>query len=211
MATQNLDYLTWRYATKKFDSTRKISNEDLEALLETLRLSPSSFGLEPWKFILVEDEKIRKNLLPFSWNQPQIVDASHLIVLCVYRHLNHVYVSKYLDLLAKERGIARESLKSYEAMINGFLQKHNQDSLSEWMQKQVYLALGFLMSECARRGLDTCPIEGFSSKDYDRILGLESMNLQTVVLCPVGYRSADDKHAGLKKVRFEPKDVILYR
>lgn len=211
MIIQDIEHLNWRYATKKFDPSRDVSEADLNDLLETLRLAPSSFGLQPWKFIVLRDRQFRQKLVEHSWKQTQVVDASHLIVLCSYRALDENYVTKFMDHTAAEQNVPRDKLKIYEQLIQGFVKDLSAPNLQAWMKDQVYLALGFLMSEAARRRIDTCPMEGFDSAAYDRILDLESQNLKSVVLCPIGYRMPDDKYASLKKVRYPLSEIILYR
>lgn len=211
MTTSSVNHLEWRYATKKFDPAKKISEKELQEILESLRLAPSSFGLQPWKFLVIEDPKIRQALVEHSWNQSQVAEASHLIVLCGLKTLDAAYVKKYIHDTVQTRGVTEESLAGYEQMMLGFVKKLSPEQLKSWTKNQVYLALGFLMSECARRKIDTCPMEGFDSEAYDQILNLKALDLHSVVLCPIGHRAADDKHAALKKVRFSAEHVIVRR
>lgn len=201
--------LEWRYATKKFDANKKVSETDLEVLLQALRLSPSSFGLQPWKFIVVTNPDTRQKLKAASWNQTQITDASHLIVLARQTDMTEAHVSAYISDIAKKRNSTVESLEGYKQMMNGFIKAMSPDKKSEWMSRQVYIALGFLMAACAVHSIDACPMEGFDPKAYDDILNLESKGLSTVVLCPVGYRSADDKYASEVKVRYPLSQVVI--
>lgn len=205
------DHLQWRYAVKKFDPARKISPSQLEEILEILRLSPSSFGLQPWKFIVIEDLKLRKKIQPLAWNQTQVADCSHLIVLCALKHMDAAYVKQFIRLTAKTRGVEESSLAGYEKVILGFIQKLSPEAQQNWMKNQVYLALGMLLSECAQRKIDTCPMEGFEPEKVDALLGLDAQNLNAVVMCPIGYRASDDKQADLKKVRFERDAVTLFQ
>lgn len=204
----NSNILLWRYATKKFDSSRKIPKAQLDELLEALRLAPSSFGLQPWKFIVVKNNALRKELKVHSWNQSQIVDASELIVLCALRELDEAYIKNYVRQVANERSVPVESLKSYEDLMIGTVKNQTKEQISEWMKHQVYIALGFLMYAASERRIDSCPMEGFDRKKYDEILKLEEKGLQSVVLCTVGYRAHDDTYARSKKVRFSLKEVL---
>jgi nitroreductase len=204
-----IESLNWRYATKIFDPEKKVSEEDLFELTEVLRLSPSSFGLQPWKFIVVTDPQIRKLLKEHSWNQSQVADASHLIVLCARTDLDEKLVKSFIEHTAKIRGVSKESLLHYEQMILGTRKSMSDQAALEWAKKQVYIALGFLMEAAALKKIDTCPMEGFDASKYDEILGLKKENLTAAVLCPIGYRSMDDKYASLKKVRFERSQVLL--
>jgi nitroreductase / dihydropteridine reductase len=204
----NSNILLWRYATKKFDSSRKIPKAQLDELLEALRLAPSSFGLQPWKFIVVKNNALRKELKVHSWNQSQIVDASELIVLCALRGLDEAYIKNYVRQIANERSVPAESLKSYEDLMIGTVKNQTKEQVSEWMKRQVYIALGFLMYAASERRIDSCPMEGFDRNKYDEILKLEEKGLQSVVLCTVGYRAQDDAYARLRKFRFSSKEVL---
>ena len=201
--------LNWRYATKKFDTTKKVSNGDLQELLDVLRLAPSSYGLEPWKFIVIEDQHLRAEIRKHAWNQPQITDASHLILLCSLKIMDEAYVKSFVKRIAQTRSVSTESLSGYEQMMLGFIKGKSASDLSPWMKHQVYIALGLLLSACAQKGIDSCPMEGFDPKKVDEVLGLDKEGLESVVFCPVGYRASDDAHANLKKVRFNEKEVVI--
>lgn len=203
------DHLNWRYATKKFDSSKKISSQELSRLLDVLRLAPSSYGLQPWKFIVVTDEDLRKQLRANAWDQPQVIDASHLIILCSLKEMDEKYVKGFTTQIAQSRGVARESLAGYEQMMLAGVKAKSPEEISSWMKRQVYIALGMLLLECAHMKIDACPMEGFDSKRFDAILGLEKEGIESVVLCPVGYRAADDHYAGLKKARFAKDEVFI--
>lgn len=209
--TTILNDLQWRYATKKFDPKKKISEQDLHELLETLRLSASSFGLQPWKFIVITDAKLRKELQQHAWNQAQILDASHLLILCARTDVDEEYVRKYVQTLATARNLHVDTLKQYQDMMLGFVAHKDKAALIEWAKLQVYLALGSLLTVCAQKRIDACPMEGFDATAFDNILGLEKMHLTTTVLCPIGYRSVDDKYAIAVKVRFPLDEVVVKR
>jgi nitroreductase len=203
------EHLHWRYATKKFDPFKRISQQDVSEILEALRFAPSSYGLQPWQFLIIQNEALRKELQPYAWDQSQVTDASHLIVLCVWKTLDENYVKNFLKRIARVREMSMESLSTYGQMMSGFIQRQTPESLSDWMRRQVYLALGMFLAECARKKIDACPMEGFDAKKFDEILGLEKRGLQSVVLCAIGYRAQDDHYAGLKKVRFEKSEVFV--
>ena len=203
--------LNWRYATKKFDSSKKISKQEFAELLEVLRFSPSSCGLQPWKFIIVHDSVLRQKLRPHAHNQPQVTDADTLIIFCALKTMDEKYVKNYVDLMAKVRGVTKESLIGYEQMMLALIKSKNPEALSQWMKNQVYIALGFLLSECSHRKIDACPMEGFDHKKFDEILELPKEGLESVVLCAIGYRSVDDHYADLKKVRFNQNEVFIDR
>lgn len=199
--------LQWRYATKKFDPNKKLDESTYQKLEEALRLSASSFGLQPWKFVVVTDPEIKKQLPAHSWGQTQAQDCSHLVVICRLDEMTEQHIDHYLETIATKRGVTRESLKSYSEMMKGFLQ--NPADKAQWMVKQCYIALGTLLTAAATLGVDTCPMEGFDAAAYDRILGLEKKGCRSVVLCPLGYRADDDKYAAAAKVRFDADETVI--
>lgn len=202
--------LTWRYATKKFDATKKLSAEAFETLLEALRLTPSSFGLQPWKFVVVENPSMREELVGHSWGQRQVADASHLLVLCRKNALDASLVEDYIADMIQKTGAPAEALQGYKDMMLGFIQNVSPEIAQSWAEKQVYIALGNAMSVAATLEIDTCPMEGFSRTDFDRVLGLEALGLSSVVLLPVGYRAADDDYATRPKIRYASEDIIVH-
>lgn len=204
-----LKQLNWRYATKQFDPQQKISAHDWAALEEVLVLSPSSFGLQPWKFINVTDPAVREKLVPVSWGQRQIADASHLVVFTIKQNLNEADVDTFLKRTAEVRGVPLESLAGYRNMLVGSIIKGMDEAARQtWSAKQVYIALGNFLSAAALLGIDACPMEGIEPAKYGEILGLDKQGLLAVVVATAGYRSAEDKHAGLKKVRFAKHEVL---
>lgn len=201
--------LNWRYATKRFDANKKISQSDWKTLEESLRLAPSSFGLQPWKFIIVKNPEIRAQLLPQSWNQTQIVDASHLVVIAAKQEVTGPDVEAYLSSIAKTRNIPVESLEGFGGMINGFVANFGSQSNCEaWTTRQAYIALGMLLSSAALLKIDSCPMEGVNPVAYDEILKLKDSGYTTKVVCALGYRSADDASASYPKVRYPRAQVI---
>ena len=202
-----LTQLRWRYATKKFDPTKKISAADWRALEETLVLAPSSFGLQPWRFIVVSNPAVREKLVPVSWGQRQVADASHLVIFAIKRGLNAADVDRFMDRTAEVRNVPAASFDDFKKMLLGFLAAPGFD-VDAWATRQAYIALGQFMAGAALLGIDACPMEGLEPARYDEILGLEKEGYATVVACPAGYRAADDKYATLPKVRFAPEQVI---
>lgn len=208
-ADQLLDQLRWRYATKKFDATRKIPAATWQALEESLRLAPSSFGLQPWKFLVVENPDLRKQLMAVSWNQAQVVDASHLVVFAVKKGVGAADANKLADAIIAQRGLKPEQVEPYRKMMLGFLNNLPAGfDVDDWSSRQVYIAIGQFMASAAALGIDTCPMEGLDPAAYDRILGLEAKGLHTLCAMPAGYRHADDAYAKLAKVRYAHDDVI---
>jgi nitroreductase len=208
---QLLAQLRWRYATKQFDPQRKISAEDWAALEEALVLTPSSFGLQPWKFVVVADPATRAKLLPASWGQRQVIDASHLVVFAIKKNLGEQDVDAYLDQVVKVRGGSREPLAGYRDIMVGSIVKGLDDAgRNTWAAYQVYIALGSFLTNTALLGIDACPMEGIEPDKYDEILGLEKQGLGTIVVATAGYRAAGCKYAALKKVRFPKEKVLLH-
>ena len=207
-----LDALHWRYAVKLFDGERTIPSATWAALEEALVLSPSSYGLQPWKFLVITDPALRAELRPHSWNQSQITDCSHLVVFLQQRTVKEQDLQRLLDRTAAERGVPGDSLAGYgDLMRKDLVDGPRSQRIGTWASNQVYIALGNLLTSAALLGIDTCPIEGFSPPDYDRILGLEPTPYQSCVVCACGYRHGEDRYATLKKVRYPAAEMIESR
>ncbi len=206
-----LAQLHWRYATKSFDASRKIPADVWAALEESLVLTPSSFGLQPWKFVVVTDPAVRTQLSAVSWNQPQPVECSHHVVFAARKAMDEAEVDRFLASTVAVRGGKVEDLAPYRGMMTGFIANAaKQGWLGEWAVRQAYIAIGQFMASCAVLGVDACPMEGISTTDYDRILGLADGDYRTVVACAAGYRTATDKYASLPKVRYAAGEVISH-
>ena len=206
--TSVLNALQWRYATKQFDSARKIDAETWNAIEESLILTPSSFGLQPWKFIVVADPAIRSELRAASWNQPQVTDASHLVVLTTRTDLTQNDIDAWINRMAEVQGCPAENFAPLAGMISGFSSSMSSDARRAWNSRQVYIALGQLMTTAAMLNIDTCPLEGIDPAAYDRTIGLEKSGYATVVACALGYRDAADKYAAAPKARFDRSRLI---
>jgi len=210
MATDIIKALNWRYATKEFDATKKLSEKEIGTLLEAARLSPSSFGLQPWKFILVTNQEIRKKIREVAWNQPQVTDASHLVVFAVENNLNDASVDKFVSSIAETRGVPVAALKEYADTMKGSIKaRGSADAVKAWSARQVYIALGVLLEAAAILGIDACPMEGFDNKKVDDILGLAKLGVGSVAFAAVGYRANEDEVKKYKKVRFPKSEVIV--
>ena len=196
-----IDDLNWRYATKKYDAEKKISPADFEIICQSLRLVPSSYGLQPVKYIVINDKSMREKLLPLAYNQPQITDASHLIVICSYRNISPKMVGEHLSLMSETRNIPLEDLSKFGENMNASFAKLSAEELCEWTAKQAYISLGHIMHTCANLRIDATPMEGFNKTSFDEVLNLASKNLQSVLLLAVGYRSPEDNLARMAKVR----------
>jgi nitroreductase len=206
---QLLEALKWRYATKVFDATKKIPNDVWETLKQALLLTPTSYGLQPYKFLVIENPAKRAELLPHSWGQKQVVDSSHYIVFTAQTKVTEAHVDKLISHTSHARGIPADALSSYRGMMLGDLVSGPRSKIAhEWATRQTYIALGNLMTCAALLGVDACPMEGFVPAEYDRVLGLSGSGYASVVCCALGYRSANDKYADLAKVRYEPADLL---
>jgi nitroreductase len=204
--------LEWRYATKLFNSEKKISATDWETLAKVIQLTPSSYGLPTWKVILVENTELRKKLRASSWNQPQIEDCSHLVVFATLKTVTKEHVKNFIKLISTTRGIPTESLEVYENMILGDIVNGPRASIaSEWTRRQAYIAIGFLLEAAATLNIDACPLEGLDPSQYDSILELNDTEYATIAAVALGYRSENDKHQSLKKVRPSINEMIEVR
>ena len=199
--------LGWRYATKLFDTTRPISAADWQTLEQSLVLSPSSFGLQPWKFFIITDPAVKAKLKPASWNQSQVVDASHVVVFAIRKNLGLADIERFIERTAEVRGTTVESLAGFKKMLVGTMTNPPFD-INEWAARQVYIAIGFFMATAAMMGIDVCPIEGFEPAKYDEILGLPEQGYSACVVAAAGYRSNDDKYAKVPKVRYKTEEVV---
>ena len=200
----------WRYAVKKFDATKKLSSEQWTALEQSLVLTPSSFGLQPWRFIIVQNPAVRKQLTPASWGQTQVEDCSHYVVFAARNGFNQGDIDAHVNQIAKTRGVTAESLDGYRKMMVGSLLSRSASDLTNWTTKQCYIALGNLMTSAAVLGVDVCPMEGIEPAKYDEILGVSKLGgYSCVVAAAVGFRAADDGYAKAPKVRFGSEQVLV--
>jgi nitroreductase len=206
-----LAQLRWRYATKKFDPSRRITTNDWQTLEDALILTPSSFGLQPWKFVVITDQGTKDRLVAASWNQRQVADASHVVVFAIRRNLGAADIARHIQRVAHVRGVSETTLESSRQMMLSTLTSPRPGfDINHWATKQVYIALGNFMTTAAMLGVDTCPLEGIDPAQYDEILGLPQEGLATQVAAAAGYRAADDCYAQLPKVRFDAYDVIKH-
>jgi nitroreductase len=207
--TDLLDALTWRYATKKFDPTKTIAAETWSALEDSLVLTPSSYGLQPWKFLIVTSPEIKEQLKPLSWNQAQVTDCSHYVVFTIKKNLTAADVDHFVTRTAEVRHVEVDSIAGYRnMMVSDVVQGARSFNVNEWATRQTYIALGNFMTSAAVLGVDTCPMEGIEPVKYDKALNLPDQGYATVVACAAGYRAEDDKYAELAKVRFAKSEVV---
>ncbi|WP_416443614.1 NAD(P)H-dependent oxidoreductase [Leeuwenhoekiella sp. A16] len=203
-----IEALKWRYATKKFDSSKKVAAEDLNILKEAMQLSASSYGLQPYKIFVIEDQEIRKQLQPAAYGQSQIVDASHLIVIANKADFDENLVDSYVDEISKVRGIEPAQLSGMADYMKKNVVDLAVEMKAQWTAKQSYIVLGNLLAAAAQLKIDTCPMEGFDAKKFNEILGLANNDYNASVIVALGYRSIDDATQHLPKVR-RPKEVLF--
>lgn len=196
-----LEKLEWRYAVKKFDAEKKLTTAQLDRIVAATRLSASSYGLQPYKILVIENPAIRERLKTVSWGQSQITDASHLVVFARVDDLNESHVDVYTKNIAETRNVNPEDLARFAGIMKGTVNGLDGDKAAAWTSKQAYLALGTLLTAAAAEGIDACPMEGFDAAQYDEILGLKDKKLATVVIAAIGFRAEDDVMQHAKKVR----------
>ncbi len=206
-----LDALKWRYATKKFDASKKIPAETWASIEEALVLTASSYGLQPWKFLVIDNPELREKLVEVSWGQRQVADASHFVVFTAKQTITEEDAAKLIGATAAARDVPADGMGFYKEMIVGDLVKGARSAMvPHWAARQAYIALGNLLTSAALLGLDACPMEGLDPAKYDEILGLTASGYATVVACPVGYRASDDKYSSLAKVRYPHGEIIQH-
>jgi nitroreductase len=203
-----IENLKWRYATKKFDTSKKVSSNDLQKLKEAVQLSVSSYGLQLYKVLIIENSEIREHLKPVSWNQNQITDASHLFVFCNYTEATPKAIEDFIKQTAETRNLDLERLSGYGDFIKSKLEEKSEEEKTSWLKSQTYLALGNLLNACAELKIDACPMEGFEAEAYNKILGLDKQGLSAAVIAPIGYRHPEDQSIGQQKVR-KPMELLF--
>ena len=209
MASNIIDKLKWRYATKRFDPTKKLSKEKLDILKETFKLTATSFGLQPIKMVVVSNQAIKEQLMPLTFNQAQIRDASHVLVLCIEKEIDADFIVEHFKRVEETRNTPRKILEPFEEnLVNSFAEKQSKE-IRQWMINQLYLTLGALLTVCAIEKIDSCPMEGFEPEKYNELLGLSELGLESVIVLPVGYRDESDFFISLKKVRREVDELTI--
>ena len=205
-----LEALNWRYAVKKFDASKKVDPQTWAVIEKTLVLTPSSYGLQPWRFLVIQDSNIRQKLKESSWNQSQVTDCSHYVVFAALTSMTEEHIDKHLAQVSKIRQVSAESLSGFRnGVIKDAVKGPRALVSAEWLARQCYIALGNLMTAAAVLEVDACPMEGLDPNKYNEILASSLGPYKTIVACAVGYRSAEDKYAQSKKVRFDSDQVIF--
>ena len=201
--------LEWRYAVKKFDENKSLSTAQINILKEAFNLTATSYGLQPVKMVVVKNKEIQQQLVAHSWNQPQVLQASHVLVLCIPKKYSKEDVEAYFSLVKKIRNTPDEILNPFKEMLTSSIANKTQEELTSWNKNQAYIALGNLMTVAANEQIDSCPMEGFIPEEYDEILKLDKYNLTSVLVLPVGFRAEDDYMKDLQKVRKSTHDVVI--
>jgi nitroreductase/dihydropteridine reductase len=205
-----IEDLNWRYAVDQFDPKQKVSDDDLNTILEAFRLAPSSYGLQPLKLLVIENHSLRSELLAVSYNQRQVVDCSHLLVICAYEQITETIIDKLMLLTSAAQNKSMESMEGYAAFLKRTILAMEPEDMKQWNSRQAYIALGHILHTCAQLRIDSTPMEGFQKEAYDELLGLKGQNLHSVVACPIGYRSEHDTQQHQPKVRKPLNDVVEY-
>ena len=203
-----LEPLRWRYATKKFDDQRVLNELQVDQLLEAGNLAATSYGLQPYKFVVIRNQKIQDQLVAASYNQAQVAEASHVIVIAVRDDIDADYINNYTDLMEKTRGLPSGTLDGYRNVMLGTVGRMQPEEVIKWASKQAYIALGTMLAAAATMSIDTCPMEGFMPAEYDQLLDLDAKNLKSVLVLPIGYRADDDPNQHAKKVRWALADIV---
>ena len=209
MVSKTIEKLQWRYATKRFDPSKRLSEEKLHILKETFNLTATSFGLQPLKLVIVSNQTIKEQLLPFTYNQTQVRDASHVLVLCVEKNIDANFIVDHFRRVEDIRKTPRQILEPFEKALVGNFSQKQESEIREWVINQLYLALGALLTVCAVEEIDSCPMEGFEPEKYDQLLSLDTLGLESVIVLPVGYRDESDFFINLEKVRRGIDELVI--
>lgn len=201
--------LKWRYATKRFDNSKKLTGAQINSLKEAFNLTALSYGLQTLKLVVVEDKLLREKLVPIAYGQKQVLEASHLLIICTQAEINETDVEKHFNRIIEVRYTPEEVLAPFKTQLNATINKMSVQEKEQWASKQAYIALGNLMTVCAAEYIDSCPMEGFVPQELDKVLGLDKHGLKSVLLLPVGFRASDDIFANFKKVRQPLETVVI--
>ncbi len=204
-----IESLKWRYACKKFDRTQKVSEEKITILKEAFNLTPTSFGLQPIKLIVTDDQKIKDRIFEFSFAQEQARTCSHLLIICIDTNVDMDYIDAYFDREKSIRGVSEEVVGNFRKELKEMYAAKSPEEVERSSMNQAYIALGNLMTVCAVEQIDSCPLEGFIPEKIDEILNLKEKNLKSVLMLPVGVRAEDDIMQNMKKVRKQLSEVII--
>lgn len=202
--------LEWRYAVKKFDSSKEVEASKMERIKKAFNLTATSYGLQPIKMVILKNKELQEQLVQYSFGQQQVAQASYLLIFCIEKNIDAEYISAYFKKVKKVRGTSDTVLEPFKDALVSEFSKMDANEIQQWATNQAYLALGNLLTICAAEQLDACPMEGFIPDRYDEILNLSSKGLSPVLVLPIGYRAEDDLFSGLKKVRRDIENSIIY-
>lgn len=209
MYMDSIKNLEWRYAVKKFDEKKILDQKKINILKKAFNLTATSYGLQPIKLVIIQNKEIQRQLLPHSWNQQQVAQASHLLIICTEIKIDESYVEKYFERVQKIRKTPNDIINPFKNHLKETITNKTFEDLNSWAKNQAYLALGNLLTVCANEKIDSCPMEGFIPDKYDEVLKLRDKNLTSVLVLPVGYRSEDDVMNNQKKVRKNLDEIVL--
>ena len=204
-----INSLEWRYATKKFDASKKLSNKQIETLKKAFNLTPTSFGLQPMKMIVISNKELQEKFVEHSYFQRQVADASHLLILCIENNTTTENINAYFDMEKNIRKVDEEVISDFRKQLIGMYKSKSLEEIQQSAKYQTYIALGNLMTVCALEKIDACPMEGFVPEKIDKLLNLKNLNLKSVLLLPVGFRAEDDIMTSMKKVRKPLNETVL--
>ncbi len=204
-----IETLNWRYAVKKYDTTKKVSPEDIETLKEAIRLSPSGYGLQPYKVLFIEDVVLREKLSVAAFGQPQVNEASHLVVFANKTGFGDSDIDSHIRNVSAIRGIPVESISGYGEFMKSTITPQTDEAKNNWTSKQTYIALGNLLAAAAALRIDASPMEGFDPKKFNEILGLDQKGLNASVIAAIGYRHPEDAMQLFKKVRKSNEELFI--
>ena len=201
--------MEWRYAVKKFDTKKILSKHKIQVLKNVFNLTATSYGLQPLKMVVVQNKKLQRELVSHSYDQEQVGQASHLLIICIEKNIDRKYIESYFNRVKRLRETSDTILNPFKEYLVDSFSKKNKEEIKIWSTKQAYLALGNLMTICAMEDIDACPMEGFVPAAYDELLGLDQKGISSVLVMPVGYRATDDIFSKLNKVRKNIEDSII--
>jgi len=204
-----INSLEWRYAIKKFDSAKKLSNQQIETLKKAFNLTPTSFGLQPIKMIVIQNKELQEKFVELSYFQRQVADASHLLIICIKNDTTSVDINSYFNLEKETRNIEESTISNFRKQLLDMYENKTVEERNLSAIYQAYIALGNLMTVCALEKIDACPIEGFIPKKVDELLNLKELNLSSVLMLPVGFRDKNDIMSTMKKVRRPLNEMII--
>ncbi len=206
---KSIEHLEWRYAVKKFDTKKILPKAKIEGLKQAFNLTATSYGLQPIKMLVIKNKELQGQLVAHSYGQQQVGEASHVLVICIEGRIDREFITQYFEQVKKIRGTHDDILNPFKDSLVESFSKKEANEVRRWATNQAYLALGNLLSFCGLEEIDSCPMEGFMPKEYDRLLKLDTLGLNSVLALPVGYRAEDDMFSEMKKVRKNIDDIII--